>query len=112
MATLVKRIDQTRHEAKALRYLLHFHPQSLSTMGPVPAREDFQIPDSRLIYDVLVNARTEPEATEGISKLDLEEIDVDSFLRLGGEHYHTYPALIRQRAQEFRDGKLELERPG
>src|SRR2546427_6387374 len=102
MPTLIKRIDQVRHEAKALRFLLHFHPDSVTKMGPIPQREDFQIPEARLIYNALVNARTQADAIAAIRELDLEDIDVESFLRLGGEHYHTYPALVRQRAQEFR----------
>jgi len=106
MSALVKRIDQVRHEMKALRYLLEFHPES---MADAPAREDFQIPDSRLIYDVLVSATTRPAAERAIGELDLEEVDVSSFLRLGGAHYHVYPDLIRERAEHFRSGQLTLQ---
>src|SRR5262249_6562375 len=106
MASLVKRIDQIRHEMKALRYLLEFHPQSLSD---APARDDFQTRDGQLIYDVLRSTTTRGEAESGIAALELEETDVDSFLRLGGSHYHVYPDLIRERAKQFRRGELQLQ---
>jgi hypothetical protein len=106
MPSLVKRIDQIRHEMKALRYLLEFHPDSLAT---APAREDFQLEDSRLIYDALRAAATRVEAAEAIAALELEETDVESFLRLSGAHYHVYPGLIRERAAGFRRGELLLQ---
>jgi hypothetical protein len=109
MASLVKRIDQTRHEMKALRYLLEFHPHS---MASAPRRDDFQIPDARLIYDVLVAAASRSEAEARIAALELEETDVDSFLRLGGTHYHVYPDLIRERGEQFRRGDLQLQSAG
>ena len=109
MAEQVKRIDQQRHELKALRYLLHFYPESLSRTRPLPGREDFQIPDCRRIYDALVSAADRDAATVAIRNLDLDETDVDSFLRLGGEYYYTYPQLVVERAAEFRNRTLELE---
>ena len=109
MAALVKRIDQQRHELKALRYLLHFYPQSLVKTRPLPRRDDFQIPDSQRIYDALTLARTRDEAAATIGALDLDETDVQSFLRLGGEYYYTYPQLVVERAEQFRHGTLELE---
>jgi hypothetical protein len=111
MAQLVKRIDEQRHELKALRYLLHFHPESLAKTQPLPGREDFQIPDCQRIYDALTGAQTRDEAAKAIGELDLDETDVDSFLRLGGEYYFTYPTLVVERARQFRQGALELERP-
>lgn len=110
MTQLVKRIDEQRHELKALRYLLHFHPESLTKTQPLPRREDFQVPDCQRIYDALVHARSREEATVAISRLDLEETDLESFLRLGGEYYYTYPKLVVERAEQFRQGNLELER--
>jgi len=109
MAQLVKRIDQQRHELKALRYLLHFYPESLVKTQPLPRRDDFQIPDSQRIYDALMVARTRDEAAAAIRRLDLEETDVESFLRLGGEHYYIYPKLVVERAEQFRQGALALE---
>jgi hypothetical protein len=35
---------------------------------------------------------------------------VESFLGLGGEYYYTYPQLVVERAVQFRQGALELER--
>jgi hypothetical protein len=106
MSELVKRIDQIRHEMKALRYLLEFHPGSLAD---APRRDDFQTEDGRLIFDVLVDAKNRADAEARIAELDLEETDVESFLRLGGTHYHTYPGLIRERAEQFRSGELRLQ---
>jgi hypothetical protein len=99
MADKVKRIDQQRHELKALRYLLQFYPESLVKTTPLPGREDFQIPDCRRIYEALMSARTR----------DLEETDLDSFLSLSGEYYYTYPKLVAERAEQFRRHTLELE---
>jgi hypothetical protein len=96
MAEKVKRIDQQRHELKALRYLLQFHPESLARTKPLPRREDFQIADCQRIYDALVAAQTREAATAAIRALDLEETDLDSFLRLGGEYYYTYPKLVAE----------------
>ena len=112
MPDLVKRIDQQRHELKALRYLLHSYPQSLATTRPLPRHDDFQIPDCQRIYDTLMVAKTREEATAAIGRLDLDETDVASFLRLGGEYYYTYPKLVVDRAEEFRKHALELEGRG
>ena len=110
MAQLVKRIDEQRHELKALRYLLQFYPESIAKTQPVLRRDDLQIPDCQRIYDAMMGARTREEAAAAISALDLEETDVQSFLRLGGEYYHTYPKLVVERAEQFRHGDLQLER--
>ena len=109
MSALVKRIDQHRHELKALRYLLELYPQSRRTTTPLPCREDFQIPDCQRVYDALMAARTREEATAAIRRLDLEETDVESFLELGGEYYYTYPQLIVERGAAFRKHLLEIE---
>lgn len=109
MAEKVKRIDQQRHELKALRYLLQFYPESIAKTRPLPAREDFQIPDCQQIYDAVMSAQTRDDATAAIRNLDLEETDVESFLRLGGEYYFTYPKLVVERAQQFRTHTLELK---
>jgi len=109
VAEKVKRIDQQRHELKALRYLLQFFPESLQKIKPLPRREDFQLPDCQRIYDALTSARTQEQATAAIRGLDVQETDLDSFLRLGGEYYFTYPKLVVERAEQFRTGVLELE---
>ena len=111
MAQKVKRIDQQRHELKALRYLLQFHPESLAKTKPLPHREDFQIPDCQRIYDALVSAANRDEAIAAIRRLDVAETDLDSFLKLGGEYYYTYPQLVVGRAEQFRTHALELEPP-
>ncbi len=109
MAERVKRIDQQRHELKALRYLLQFYPESRTETRPLPARGDFQIADCQRIFDALMGAPTHDAAVAAIRALDLDDTDVESFLRLGGEYYYTYPKLVVARAQAFRDGTLELE---
>jgi CHAD domain-containing protein len=109
MANTVKRIDQQRHELKALRYLLEFYPESLVKTTPLPRREDFQIPDCRRIYDALTTAKTRADAMTAIRNLDLDETDLDSFLHLGGEYYYTYPKLVAERGEQFRRGQIELE---
>jgi hypothetical protein len=109
MAEVVKRIDQQRHELKALRYLLEFYPDSLARTSPLPGRDDFQIPDCQRIFHALTSAKTKDEASAAIRALDLEETDVDSFLRLSGEYYHTYPKLVVERARQFCQHALQLE---
>ncbi len=112
MAQTIKKLDQQRHELKALRYLLEFYPESLTNIDDLPSREDFQIEDTRLIYDALITAKTKDEASSTIADLDLEETDVTSFLRLGGQFYHTYPKLVKERGQEFRAGTIQIVTPG
>jgi hypothetical protein len=116
MAIMIKKLDQQRHELKALRYLLEYHPHSLegreADREALPNRDDFQILDCQLIYDALIVAKTKEEAVEAIEELDLEDTEVESFLRLGGQFYHSYPALVKERGQEFRDGQMELVNPG
>ena len=109
MAEIVKRIDQQRHELKALRYLLQSYPDSLATTRPLPRRKYFQITDCWRIFDALMSAKTSDAAVAAIRALELEETDVESFLGLGGEHYYTYPKLIVERAEQFRGHALELE---
>ena len=41
--------------------------------------------------------------------IELEDVDVDSFLHLSGEHYYTYPALVHERAEAIRRGELKVE---
>lgn len=112
MAQTIKKLDQQRHELKALRYLLEFYPDSLKKTEDLPCRDDFQIEDTRAIYDALMSAKTKEEATNAIADLDLEDTDVDSFLRLGGQFYHTYPKLVKERGREFRAGAIKIIAPG
>ena len=112
MAQSIKKLDQQRHELKALRYLLEFYPESLRNSADLPSREDFQIEDTRLIYDALMSAETKDEATKAIADLNLEDTDVESFLRLSGQLYHTYPKLVKERGPEFRSGAVKIVIPG
>ena len=109
---MIKKLDQQRHELKALRYLLEYHPHSLQDREALPNRDDFQIADCQQIYDVLVASKTQQEAAQAIQGLELEDTEVESFLRLGGQFYHSYPGLVKERGQEFRDGTMQLISPG
>ena len=111
MPERIKRLDQQRHELKALRYLLDRHPAGLRENAALPGRTDFQIEDSRLMFDALLSAATQAEAARAIEAIPLEETDVASFLRLGGQFYHDYPRLVKERGQAFRDGTVELADP-
>jgi hypothetical protein len=103
----LKRIDILRHELKALRFMLeHFH--SDPERAESAPREDFQSEQGREIYDAIAGASDRRAAEERIARLDLDEVDVDSFLRLSGEHYYSYPALVRERAEAIRAGRLQV----
>jgi len=105
----LKPIDVLRHELKALRFILdNFHSGKLGAEG-LPPREDFQSPQGRALYDSIVKSPDRRAAEREIAKLDLDDVDLDSFLHLSGEHYYTYPALVRQRAAAIRTGKLTVE---
>src|SRR5262249_51350827 len=59
-------------------------------------------------YDALMTAKTKEAAAQTIADLDLEETELESFLRLGGQYYHTYPQLVKKRGQEFRTGTIKV----
>ncbi len=48
-------------------------------------------------------------AEQIIGGLELEGVDVQSFLRLRADHYYTYPALVKERAAAIRSGALKVE---
>ena len=52
------------------------------------------------------------EAIKAIEALDVEDTDIESFLRLGGKFYHAYPAMVKERGQEFRAGQIKIVVPG
>jgi hypothetical protein len=105
----LKRIDILRHELKALRFILdHYHSGTLNAES-LPPREDFQSEQGREIYTAIVDAPDQATAQQHMRSLQLDDVDVESFLRLGGEHYHTYPALVRERAEAIRRGELQVE---
>ncbi len=105
----LKPIDILRHELKALRFILdNFHSGKLRTDG-LPPREDFQSAQGRALYDSIVKSPDLNAAEHAIAELELDDVDIDSFLHLSGEHYYTYPALVRERAEAIRTGKLTVE---
>jgi hypothetical protein len=105
----LKRIDILRHELKALRFILdNFHAGKIAR-DAVPPREDFQSAQGREIYDIIIEAASRADAEAKIAALDLDDVDIESFLRLSGEHYYTYPALVRERAEAIRAGTLKVE---
>jgi hypothetical protein len=105
----LKQIDVLRHELKALRYILdNFHANRLAPAA-IPPRDDFLSAQARAIYDVIRESPTRDTAEARIAGLELDEVDVVSFLRLSGEHYYTYPALVHERAEALRAGRLRIE---
>ena len=106
---ILKRIDILRHELKALRFILDNYHEGKLAPGALPPREDFQSEQGRTIYDAIRNAPNRIDAEKAIAGLDLEDVDIESFLHLGGEHYYSYPALVRERADAIRRGALKVE---
>jgi hypothetical protein len=105
----LKRIDILRHELKALRFILdNFHSGKIAPSA-MPLREDFQSAQGRELYDIIMNSPSRSIAEEKIGALDLDDVDIESFLHLSGEHYYTYPALVRERAEAIRAGTLKVE---
>jgi hypothetical protein len=105
----LKRVDILRHELKALRYLLDNYHAGKLTSDALPPRDDFQSEQGRIIYDAIQSSPDRDTASKAIARLDLEDVDIESFLRLGGDHYYTYPALVRARAAAIRNGELKVE---
>jgi hypothetical protein len=105
----LKPIDILRHELKALRFILdNFHSGKIN-LSAMPPREDFQSAQGRELYDIIINSPSRSIAEEKIGALDLDDVDIESFLHLSGEHYYTYPALVRERAEAIRAGILKVE---
>ena len=105
----LKRIDLLRHGLKALRFMLeNFHDGKLEA-EQIPRREDFQSEQARTLYDTIMNARSRAAAEQRLAELELEDVDIGSFLHLSGEHYYSYPALVKERAEAIRQGKLKVE---
>src|SRR5258708_12490372 len=90
----LKPIDILRHELKALRFILdNFHGGKLGADG-LPPREDFQSAQGRALYDSIVKAPDRKSAEHAIAELELDHVDLDSFLHLSRDPYYTYPALL------------------
>ena len=105
----LKPVDLLRHELKALRYILdNYHAGKLSD-DELPPRDDFQSEQGRTLYDSIVRSSDRDAAERAIAELDLDDVDIDSFLHLSGDHYYTYPALVRERAAAIRSGKITVE---
>jgi hypothetical protein len=105
----LKRIDILRHELKALRFILdNFHSGKLDRAA-LPPRDDFQSEQGRELYDLIVQSPSRAEAEAQIADLELDDVDTASFLHLNGEHYYTYPGLVRERAEAIRRGELKIE---
>jgi hypothetical protein len=105
----LKQIDVLRHELKALRYILdNFHAGKLPPAA-LPPREDFLSAQAREICDIILKAPTRDAAEARIAEIRLDDVDVASFLRLTGDHYYTYPALVHERAEALRAGRLRIE---
>lgn len=105
----LKPIDILRHELKALRYLFdNYHSGKLSA-DDVPPRDDFQSTQGRALYDALMKSPSRAAAESAIADLELDDVDIDSFLHLSGDHYYTYPKLVRERAEAIRTGRLKVE---
>jgi hypothetical protein len=105
----LKRIDILRHELKALRFILDNLHSGKFERAALPPRDDFQSTQGQELYDAIVGAQSRAAAEKKIAAMELEEVDIESFLRLSGEHYYAYPALVRERAQAIRAGKLKVE---
>jgi hypothetical protein len=105
----LKEVDMLRHELKALRYILDNLHDGRLPAAELPAREDFQSEQGRELYDAIMAAKDRAAAEQAIAALELEGVDVQSFLRLSADHYYTYPALVKQRAAAIRSGALKVE---
>lgn len=105
----LKSIDVLRHELKALRYILdNIHSGKLDK-ATLPPRDDFMSAQGRALFDAIIAAPSRAAAEAAIADLELEDVDIESFLRLSGDHYYTYPALVRERAEAIRSGKLKVD---
>jgi hypothetical protein len=105
----LKQIDILRHELKALRFILDNYHSDRLDRSALPPREDFQSEQAREIYDAITQSSARGDAERRIGALGLDGVDIESFLRLTGEHYYAYPALVRERAEAIRGGRLKVE---
>jgi hypothetical protein len=105
----LKEVDLLRHELKALRYILEQLHGGKMAAAELPAREDFQSEQGRELYDAIVKSKDRAAAEQAIRQLDLEGVDLQSFLRLRADHYYTYPALVKERAAAIRSGALKVD---
>jgi len=105
----LKQIDILRHELKALRYILDNYHAGRIAPAALPPRGDFQSEQGRMIYDIAVDAPNRETAEQRLADLELDDVDLESFLRLNGDHYYSYLELVRERANAIRSGRLKIE---
>jgi hypothetical protein len=105
----LKRIDILRHELKALRFILDNYHADKIDRSAIPPREDFQSAQGQRLYDIISGAPSRAAAEEAIGDLELDDVDIESCFGHTGEHYYTYPALVRERAEAIRQGRLRIE---
>ncbi len=97
-----------RHELKALRYICeNYHARKIAPEA-LPPMADFMTPQGREIYQTIMHSPDRETAETALKHLDLENVDIGSFLRLSGEHYYSYPALVIERAAAIRSGALKV----
>ena len=105
----LKPIDILRHELKALRFMLDNYHAGRIDPAEIPPRDDFQSAQGRRLYDIILGAPSRDAAEREIAAVELDDVDVESFLHLTGAHYYPYPALVRERAEAIRQGRLRIE---
>ncbi len=105
----LKKIDILRHELKALRFMLDRFHQGRLGRDELPARDDLQSEQGRALFDAITGASSRAAAEDAIAALELDDVDLDSFLRLDGEHYYSYPGLVKKRADAIRAGRLKVQ---
>jgi hypothetical protein len=105
----LKRVDVLRHELKALRYILDNYHSGKLDESALPPRDDFMSEQGRKLLDIILASPSRAAAEAAIGALELDDVDIESFLRLSGGHYYSYPALVRERAEAIRSGKLKVE---
>jgi len=81
----LKRIDILRHELKALRFMLDNYHAGKIDPASIPPREDFQSDQGKRLYDIILGAPSRAAAEKEIGELELDEVDIESFLRNPGE---------------------------
>jgi hypothetical protein len=106
---ILKPIDVLRHELKALRYILDNYHSGKFDRAKLPPRDDFMSEQGREIFDAIIAAPSRAAAEQKIGEMELDDVDIDSFLHLSGAHYYTYPTLVRERAEAIRAGRLKVQ---
>ena len=77
-----------------------------------PAVTIFKLPTVNLFTMRYCRQRPKKKRPKAIAELDVEDTDIESFLRLGGKFYHTYPQMVKERGKDFRAGTVKVVVPG